>query len=230
MKYYDTLMPKKDRDAFASRRGYMCNCARCAFESTGDVSEEKKADEAEENDEGAGPITCAVNELKRKLKPVLKDFKEELAEMKKTKGKTVPNVNPLIELRGWYESRLAALNLSRAQLAMARMSCYSMYESLSLALSVTGAGEMKHALVKTILEDLSVVDAGGFAACKQSTMLANNARRTFGKDSREVVDATNVMVETHCLRYGAIGGEDLIEIVRRTEQSIAEETGEFCEL
>ena len=230
MKYYDTLMPKKDRDAFASRRGYMCNCARCAFESTGDVSEEKKADEAEENDEGAGPITCAVNGLKRKLKPVLKDFKEELAEMKKTKGKTVPNVNPLIELRGWYESRLAALNLSRAQLAMARMSCYSMYESLSLALSVTGAGEMKHALVKTIIEDLSVVDAGGFAACKQSTMLANNARRTFGKDSREVVDATNVMVETHCLRYGAIGGEDLIEIVRRTEQSIAEETGEFCEL
>ena len=56
------------------------------------------------------------------------------------------------------------------------------------------------------------------------------SRAAYPESSREVVDATNVMVETHCLRYGAIGGEDLIEIVRRTEQSIAEETGEFCEL
>ena len=231
MKYYDTLMPKKDRDAFANRRGYAVQLRAMRFRVHGRRERGKeRPPRRKKTTRAPGRLRARSTGSSASSSPCSRNFKEELAEMKKTKGKAVPNVNPLIELRGWYESRLAALNLSRAQLAMARMSCYSMYESLSLALSVTGAGEMKHALVKTIIEDLSVVDAGGFAACKQSTMLANNARRTFGKDSREVVDATNVMVETHCLRYGAIGGEDLIEIVRRTEQSIAEETGEFCEL
>ncbi len=231
IKYYDTLIPKADRDAFAKRRGYSCNCVRCAVESTGDVSEdEKKKLEAEGKDEGAGGITRAVNGLKRKFKSVLKQFKVELAEMKKTKGQTLPNVQPLLELREWFEARLTALDLDQSQLAMARMSCYSMYDTLSLALSCTGATEVKHALIKTIIGDLSVVDPGGFAACKQSTMLANNARRAFGKDSNEVVEATTAMIEAHQLRYGGIDGDDLVEIVRRTEQSIAEEGAEFCEI
>lgn len=231
IKYYDTLIPKADRDAFAKRRGYSCNCVRCAVESTGDVSEdEKKKLEAEGKDEGAGGITRAVNGLKRKFKSVLKQFKVELAEMKKTKGQTLPNVQPLLELREWFEARLAALDLDQSQLAMARMSCYSMYDTLSLALSCTGATEVKHALIKTIIGDLNVVDPGGFAACKQSTMLANNARRAFGKDSNEVVEATTAMIEAHQLRYGGIDGDDLVEIVRRTEQSIAEEGAEFCEI
>jgi tetratricopeptide (TPR) repeat protein len=231
IKYYDTLMPKKDRDAFATKRGYKCNCSRCAFESAGDVSAEEKAKlEAEGKDEGAGPITRVIGGLKRKVKPVFKTFKEEIAEMKATKGAKVPNPNPLIELRQWFEGRLNALGLDEYSLAMARMSCYSMYESLSLALSLSGAGEAKHYLTKQVLKDLNVVDPGGFAACKQSTMLANNVRRTFGKTSNEAVEATTLMIEAHQLRYGAIEGEDLVEIVRRTEQSIAEETGEFCEL
>jgi hypothetical protein len=231
IKCYDTLIPKADRDAFAKRRGYSCNCVRCAVESTGDVSEdEKKKLEAEGKDEGAGGITRAVNGLKRKFKSVLKQFKVELAEMKKTKGQTLPNVQPLLELREWFEARLAALDLDQSQLAMARMSCYSMYDTLSLALSCTGATEVKHALIKTIIGDLNVVDPGGFAACKQSTMLANNARRAFGKDSNEVVEATTTMIEAHQLRYGGIDGDDLVEIVRRTEQSIAEEGAEFCEI
>ena len=52
----------------------------------------------------------AVNGLKRKFKSVLKQFKVELAEMKKTKGQTLPNVQPLLELREWFEARLAALD------------------------------------------------------------------------------------------------------------------------
>ena len=44
------------------------------------------------------------------------------------------------------------------------------------------------------------------------------------------MDATNAMVEAHQLRYGAVDQDDLVELVRRTEQSISEETGEFCEL
>jgi hypothetical protein len=231
IKYYDTLIPKKDRDAFASKRGYACNCARCAFESTGDVSPEEKAKlEAAGKDEGAGPITRVIGALKRKVQPVFKTLKEEVAMMKKTKGAKVPNPNPLIELRAWFEGRLAALGLNETQLAMARMSCYSMYESLSLALSLAGAGDLKHQLTKQVLSDLNIVEPGGFAACKQSTMLANNARRVFGKESKEVMDATNAMVEAHQLRYGAVDQDDLIELVRRTEQSISEETGEFCEL
>jgi tetratricopeptide (TPR) repeat protein len=231
IKYYDTLIPKKDRAAFASKRGYACNCARCAFESTGDVSPEEKAKlEAAGKDEGAGPITRVIGALKRKVQPVFKTLKEEVAMMKKTKGAKVPNPNPLIELRAWFEGRLAALGLDETQLAMARMSCYSMYESLSLALSLAGAGDLKHQLTKQVLSDLNIVEPGGFAACKQSTMLANNARRVFGKESKEVMDATNAMVEAHQLRYGAVDQDDLIELVRRTEQSISEETGEFCEL
>ena len=120
--------------------------------------------------------------------------------------------------------------MDETQLAMARMSCYSMYESLSLALSLAGAGDLKHQLTKQVLSDLNIVEPGGFAACKQSTMLANNARRAFGKESKEVMDATNAMVEAHQLRYGAVDQDDLVELVRRTEQSISEETGEFCEL
>ena len=231
IKYYDTLIPKKDRDAFASRRGYACNCVRCAFESQGDVgAEEKKRLEAEGKDEGAGPITRAVNACRRKYKLVHKTMKDELAEFKKTNGQKVPNVLPIIELRQWFEGRLAALDLDAAQLAMARMSCYSMYETLHLALSCTGSGEAKHELIKAMLRDLSVVDPGGFNACKLSTLLANGARRTFGKDSKEVIEATNAMVEAHRVRYGDIDGEDLIEIVRRTEQSVARDEGEFCEL
>lgn len=80
----------------------------------GDVSEEKKVDEVEENDEGVGLIMCVVNEFKRKFKFVFKDFKEELVEMKKMKGKMVLNVNLLIEFWGWYESCFAVFNFSRA--------------------------------------------------------------------------------------------------------------------
>ena len=81
-----------------------------------------------------------------------------------------------------------------------------------------------------MLQDLSIVDHGGFNACKLSTMLANGARRTFGVNSEEVVEATNIMVEAHRVRYGAIDGEDLVEIVRRTESSVTQDEGEFCEL
>ena len=231
IKYYDTLIPKKEREAYASKRGYTCNCARCAFESTGDVDAETKAAlEAEGKDEGAGPITRLIGGLRRKLKPVFKTFQEEIAVMKATKGEKVPNINPLIELRDWFENRLNALQLTESQAAMVRMSCFSMYETVSLGLSLMGAGEEKHLLLKRMLKDLNVVDPGGFHACKQSTMLANNARRAFGKTSPEVLEATDLMVEVHRLRYGDVDGEDLVEIVRRTEQSIAEETGEFCEL
>lgn len=231
IKYYDTLIPKKERDAFAAKRGYSCNCHRCAFESTGDVDAATKAAlEAEGKDEGAGPVTRLVGSLRRKLKPVFKTFQDELAVMKATKGEKVPNINPLLELRDWFENRLNALGLSESQAAMVRMSCFSMYETLSLGLSFVGAGEQKHLLIKRMLSDLNVVDPGGFHACKQSTILANNARRAFGKNAAEIVEATNIMVDIHRLRYGPVDGEDLIEIVRRTEQSIADETGEFCEL
>ena len=231
IKYYDTLIPKRDRDAFATRRGYECNCVRCAFESEGDVGEEeKKKLEAEGKDEGVGPITRAVSGCKRKFKAVLKAFKEELAEYRRTKGQIVPNVLPLIELREWFEARLAALELDSTQIAMARMSVYSIYETLHMAFSCTGAGESRHQLIKTMLQDLSIVDPGGFNACKLSTMLANGARRTFGVNSEEVVEATNIMVEAHRVRYGAIDGEDLVEIVRRTESSVTQDEGEFCEL
>ena len=231
IKYYDTLIPKKEREAYASKRGYTCNCARCAFESTGDVDADTKAAlEAEGKDEGAGPITRLIGGLRRKLKPVFKTFQEEIAVMKATKGEKVPNINPLMELRDWFENRLNAMQLTESQAAMVRMSCFSMYETLSLGLSLVGAGEEKHVLLKRMLSDLNVVDPGGFHACKQSTMLANNARRAFGKTSPEVLEATELMVGAHRLRYGDVDGDDLVEIVRRTEQSIAEETGEFCEL
>ena len=171
-----------------------------------------------------------MNACKRKYKLVQKTMKEELAEFRQTKGQKVPNLLPIFELRQWFEGRLAALDLDETQLAMARMSCYSMYETLHIGLSCTGAGEAKHELIKAMLRDLSVVDPGGFNACKLSTLLANGARRTFGKDSNEVIESMNAMVEAHRARYGDIDGEDLIEIVRCTEQSVAQDEGEFCEL
>lgn len=49
---------------------------------------------------------------------------------------------------------------------MVRMSCYSMYEFFLFVFLVIGVGEMKYVFVKMIIEDLSVVDVGGFVVCK----------------------------------------------------------------
>ena len=140
---------------------------RCAVESTGDVSEdEKKKLEAEGKDDRRRGITRAIQRhLKRKFKSVLKQFKVELAEMKKTKGQTLPNVQPLLELREWFEARLAALDLDQSQLAMARLVVLLHVRHAFSRLVVHGRDRMiKHALIKTIIGDLNVVDPGGIAA------------------------------------------------------------------
>ena len=207
----------------------------------GDKDGEKAAAKAAADSlsaEDTSSVAVLIAQLRAKAKVLHGDISREMAEYKRTKGKSAaPDPNHLVELTVWFESKMDALGLSETQKSWARTSVIQVYSNVQLCLNAAGQLEARAEMLTKVAATLRDTDPCSYDHVKQTAIKVIHQRVAAGGAGKEkiIAAAEAEAAAVHALRYGCGGGDDeddkelMAEMIKVTGHAVEEGAQEFCE-
>lgn len=207
----------------------------------GDKDGEKAAARAAAESLGAedtGSVAMLIAQLRAKAKELHGDISRQMAEYKRTKGKSAaPDPNHLVELTVWFEAQMDALGLSETQKAWARTSVIQVYSNVQLCLNAAGQLEARAEMLGKVAATLNATDPCSYDHVKQTAIKVIHQRVAAGGAGKDkiIAAAEAEAAAVHSLRYGCGGGSDeeekelMAEMIKITGHAVEEGAQEFCE-